>query len=332
MFPPLGGPGRRFTECRGRGAVTARDRLAVVGAVALALVVGVVPLGRVPAPAPAAGEIYNLDGHFTDAHNDLVWDPNFLPGFGVAPGVHINWSAPTGGPGVLDYYVGPWANGNVAAYPHFAVGPQAFNFVEVPRTQVFRSPAWGDFERVDQGFRACAVNLGNVTVNASAALHPVYVGMPVAGTDWTVRFPLLWSAPTYPTADPVGAELTLVATLALPPLPGTLGARLVYVNLVLWSSAPAPLGVGAAPGAPTEGDVGSGTFAYDQLPPTGANRTYAVDLSSYLGATLTGLGLPVADALLSYVYLNAGGYNAHLHLAIPWLELWGPSGLCADAP
>lgn len=305
-----------------------RGALAIAGAVTLALLAGLAPLWLVPAPSATRSAVYNLDPAFGDPNNDLVWDPNFIPGFAGTPGVHLTWTDPAGGPGTIDYFVGPWPNASVAGYPHFAVGPQAFNFLEVPRTQVFRSPAWGDYGEVRQGFAPCAVNLGNVTVNASAAVHPIYVGLPVAQTAWTVDLPLTWAPPTFPTAYPAAGELALVATLSLPPLPGQPGARLVYVNLVLWSTPPVSAGISPVPGNPLEGDVGGGTFSLDALPAAPATRSYSVDLSTYLDATLTGLGLPIAGALLSYVYVEAAGYNVHLHVSFPSLALIGPAPVC----
>ncbi len=303
----------------------------MLGAIGLAVLVGLVPYW-VPAGAlPAARSTYNLDPAFADANNDLVWDPNFIPGFAVTPGVHINWSDPVGGPGTIDYYVGPWANATVAPYPHFTVGPQAFNFVEVPRTQGFRSPQWGDFETVRSGFLPCAVNLGNYTVNATQAIHPVYIGMPVAGVNWTLTVPLTWDAPEFPTTGPVSGAFALGATLALPPLPGAPGARLVYTNLILWDAGPIAPSIAPVVGGASGGDVGQGTFPLAPLLGASTSRTVTVDLEAYLVATLKGLGLPVSSALLSYVYLEVSGYNVHLHLAFGGLDLEGPSGLCGPS-
>ncbi len=307
-----------------------RRSFALVGAVALAVLVGLVP-SWVPAPPAAPPRAtYNLDPAFSAANNDLVWDPNFIPGFGQAPGVHVQWTDPKGGPGTIDYYVGPWTNGSVAPYPHFTVGPQAFNFAEVPRTQVFRSPQWGDYQSVQEGFLPCAVNLGNYTVNATQAVHPVYIGLPVAGVNWTVTVPIDWSAPVESAAGPVSGAFAIGATIALPALPGALGARLVYTNLILWDAAPVTESVVPIAGASSGGDVGQGTFPLLPLLGPATTRTYTVGLSSYLASTLEGLGLPISSALLSYVYLETSGYNVHLHVSFGGLDLTGPTGLCAS--
>ncbi len=274
---------------------------------------------------------YNLNPAFSELNNDLVWDPNFLPGFAGTPSVHINWSAPQGGPGTIDYYVGPWANASVAPYPHFSVGPQAFNFVEIPRTQVYRSPAWGDYDRVQQGFVPCAVNQGNLTVNASQAAHPVYVGMPEQGVDWKVEFTLGWTDPEPTAGLPISGRVALTTTTTLPPLPGQSGARLVYSQLVLWSDTPVAQSISEAPGGTTEGAIGIGVFPVAQLTSSTIERTFSIDLSPFLGATLTGLGLASPGALLSYVYLEVGGYNLHFRLHVDNLFLTGPTSLCGSS-
>jgi len=281
---------------------------------------------------PSSGRsVYNLDPAFTQANNDLVWDPNTEPGFAATPGLHLNWSDPPGGPGAIDYYVGPWANGSVGPYPHFGVGPQAFNFVEVPRTQVYRSPAWGDYTDVEQGFSSCAVNQGNLTVTAAQAVHPVYVGMPEQGVDWQVQFTLDWT-PAVPTAGlPDSGRVAFTTTTTLPPLPGQLGARLVYSQLVLWSSDPVAESIAPAPAGTEQGSIGIGVFPADQLPDVPVARTYSLDLSPFLADTLTGLGLSSQGALLSYVYLETDGYNVRLHLDLRDLYLTGPTGLCGSS-
>ncbi|HZY91732.1 MAG TPA: hypothetical protein VFG07_03020 [Thermoplasmata archaeon] len=275
--------------------------------------------------------VYNLAPTFRDAHNDEIWDPNFLPGFNGTPGVHINWSDPFGGPGVLSYYVGPWTNGSVAAYPHFGVGPQAFNFVEVPRTQVFRSPEWGDYQNVRQGFQACAVNLGNYTVNPTQALHPVYIGMPEDGVDWSVQLALHWNLPVVTAGLPVDARFELVTTTTLPALSANTTPRLVYTEFVLWSAASSiALASRSLPQSePAASDVaGDVSFTLDSLPSASVDRTYVIPISSYLDQTFNRLGLSPEGALLSYVYLSAAGYNVHLSTSISGLWLESPSSLC----
>jgi hypothetical protein len=275
--------------------------------------------------------VYNLDTSFSAANNDLVWDPNTEPGFQATPNLHLNWSDPQGGPGTIDYYVGPWANSSVAAYPHFGIGPQAFNFVEVPRTQVYRSPTWGDYGSVEQGFASCAVNQGNLTVSAAQAPNPIYVGMPEQGVDWQVQFTIDWTPAVINAGLPDSGRVALTTTTTLPPLPGQVGARLVYSQLVLWSSNTTAESITPAPAGTEQGSVGIGVFPFDQLPSTPVERSYSVDLSPFIDATLAGLELESPDALLSYVYLEVDGYNVHLRLDLRDLYLTGPSNLCGSS-
>ena len=297
----------------------------------LAVLAGLLPLGASPTGSAPALHVYNLAPAFGDPRNDEIWDPNFIPGFNGTPGVSINWSAPLGGPGVLSYYVGPWANGSVASYPHFVVGPQAFNFVEVPRTQVFRSPHWGDYEQVRQGFLSCAVNLGNYTVNTSAALHPIYIGMPESGVDWSVRLSIHWNPAVQTPGVPADARFELVTTTTLPALGPYSYPRLVYTEMVLWSTdgLVTALGGGAAPAVHPASDVaGDSTFTLDQLPNAAVDRSYDVPVSTFISSTLSSLGLPAGGALLSYVYLSAAGYNTHISASINGLWLGAPQQLC----
>jgi hypothetical protein len=275
--------------------------------------------------------VYNLDPSFAAVNNDLVWDPNTEPGFAATPNLHLNWSDPTGGPGTVDYYVGPWANASVASAPHFGIGPQAFNFVEVPRTQVYRSPTWGDYQNVEQGFESCVVNQGNRTVTAAEAPNPVFVGMPENGVDWRASFTLDWTPANATPGLPDSARVALTTTTALPPLPGQIGARLVYSQIVLWSSAPTSESITPAAPGTEQGSIGLGVFPLDQLPPNDVQRSYSIDLSPILAATLSGLALDGRDALLSYVYLEADGYNVHLHFDVRDLYLTGPSDLCGSS-
>lgn len=319
----------RALRRRSRAAGSAGGVAAIVAAT-FTLIAGALPLLVAEAHATPGLRIYNLDPTFGDPVNDAVWDPNFLPGFNGTPGVHIGWSDPLGGPGTLTYFVGPWANGTVAPYPHFAVGPQAFNFEEVPRTQVFRSPGWGDYLAVHQGFLPCAVNLGNYSVNASAALHPIYIGMNESGTNWTLRLNLHWNAPVAAPGLPADAQFEIVVTTTEPALgPGTY-PRLVYTELLLWSSAPTSPVAGRPLGgvSPASDVVGHRSFTVDQLPSAPTNRQYTIPLSTYLAATLSSLGLPTGPALLSYVYLSAAGYNTHLSVSISGLWLESPANLC----
>lgn len=304
-----------------------------VGAALLAGLLALPVLLLPPAtnPLAAGSRVYNLDPAFTDANNDLVWDPNFIPGFNGTPGVQINWSAPTGGPGSISYYVGPWTSPTTAAYPHFVVGPQAFNFVEVPRTQVYRSPAWGDYASVRQGFLPCAVNLGNYTVDPTQALHPVYIGMNESKGAWYVRLNLQWSAPLVDTRYGADGKFELVTTTTLPPAAPGGYPRLVYTELVLWNWGPpgaASLLTTSLPKSASSDVAGDVAFNVTQLQPTTFRQSLWVPLSPYLTETLGRLGLSASGALLSYVYVSTAGFNIAMHVALGGLWLMGPSGAC----
>jgi hypothetical protein len=296
----------------------------------LTVVAAVLITSPFSSPAVNGRSTFNLDPTFSASNNDLVWDPNTEPGVNSTPGLHVNWSDPTGGIGSIDYYVGPWSNGSVAPLPHFAVGPQAFNFVEVPRTQQYRNASWGDYQRVEQGFRACAVNQGDLTVGAAQAVNPIYVGMPEQGVDWGLAFTIDWTPAVVATGLPALGLVALTATTTLPPLPGQPGARLVYTQLVIWASSPAPE-LFTRSGNGSDGPVGVGEFPVDQLPNVSVQRAYTLDLSPYLSTTLTELGLGQSGALLSYVYLETDGYNVHLRLDLRDLYVTGPTDLCGSA-
>jgi hypothetical protein len=271
------------------------------------------------APLPSVRP-YNLDGGFQFRNNDAVWDPNFVPGFVAYPNASVGWSDPTGGPGAVDYFVG--STSVPPTLPHLAVGPQAFNFQEVPRTQVYRSPAWGDYRWVAAGFNACAVNLGNVTVDPAQAVHPIYVGMPETGVDWTLSWTMTWEGASVASGPAVGS-VSVVATTAVPDPARPGGGLLLYTQLVLWS-----LGIPSAPPLAAAGDVAS--FPLPGIPAQGAPvvRSFDVDLSSYLARTLQELGVNGSAALLSYVYVSVGGVNVHIRFALSTLTLNGPSSLC----
>jgi hypothetical protein len=309
-------------------AAPRRDRpspavVAAVAAFAVVLLTAGLGFRFAPSPPPASVRPYNLDGGFQFHNNDAVWDPNFVPGFLAYPNASVGWSDPTGGPGAVDYLVG---SATVpSTLPHLAVGPQAFNFQEVPRTQVYRSPAWGDYRSVAEGFNACAVNLGNVTVDPSQAVHPIYVGMPEAGVDWTVSWTIAWDGVTV-LRGPAAGSVSVVATSVVPDPARPGGGVLLYTQLVLWSlGIPSPTSI---PAAGATGDVAS--FPLPGLPTQGGPvvRSFEVDLSSYLARTMQQLGTNGSAALLSYVYVSVAGVNVHVRFNLTTLSLNGPTSLC----
>ncbi|MCI4353255.1 MAG: hypothetical protein L3K14_07740 [Thermoplasmata archaeon] len=308
--------------------MTGRWPLAVLG---IAILLAASLPEAIPPGPTAAVSIYNRDPGLTGPDNGPIWNPNYLPGFNSSLPARIQWSAPTGGPGVVDYLVGPLSSPpSTALAPHFAVGPQVFGFTEVPRTQVFREPSWGDYNQVQSGFVPCAVTVGNTTLTPTEAVVPQYVGLPESAGDWRIDFSLDWSAPAPLPGLPAWGFVGLVATTTLPPLSTGGGARLVGTELGLWtgnSVAPgATSGIGVDIGGGIVGDV---IFPIDQLPNGNVSRSYSIDLSPLLSKTFTTLGVSGAGGVLSYTYFLVAGYNYHVRVAIHNLLVQGPSSLCS---
>jgi len=284
----------------------------------------------IPAGSTSALSTYNRDARLIGPDNGPIWDPNYLPGFNTSLPAHIQWSAPSRGPAVLDYLVGPLAlPPSAASSPHFAVGPQVFDFTEVPRTQVFRQPSWGDYNQVQSGFVPCAVTVGNTTLTPTEEEVPQYVGLPESAGDWRVDLSLGWSAPVPLAGLPASGFVALVATTTLPPLSTGGGARLVYTQLGLWTGNRTAQGAAAGVGVDYGGGiVGSATFSIDQLPNGNVSRNYSIDLSPLLSKTFALLGISGAGGVLSYTYFLVAGYNYHLRATIDSLLVQGPSSLC----
>lgn len=308
-------------------------RLATALALA-ALLVSVIALPQVNdvGSPPGPPYTYNVDPYLSQPNNDQVWDPNFVPGFPSEPQARILWQDPAGGPAQLSYLVGPLASApNATDAPHFAVGPQTFNFVEVPRTQVFRSPSWGDYHYVQEGFLPCAVNAGNVTPNATEALHPLYLGMPETGVDWQLQVGLGWVGAHPLPGLPYAGSLAIDLTTTLPASSSDPYPSLVYTDLLLWQGASGGSPTSARAGAVATNSTRGGTvtFVLDDLSAaTPEARSYDVDLSNYLGWTLGRLGLDPSGALLSYTYLSASGYNVQVQASLSSWSLESSSRLC----
>lgn len=302
---------------------------AVVG---IALLLGAsAPLAFSGGPLPG-GVIVNLDPRLDEPSNGPIWDPNYIPGFNASLPVSIRWAAPEGGPATIDYLVGPVSSPPPASLaPHFAVGPQVFSFVEVPRTQAFRDPSWGDYQAVQSGYVPCAITVGNSTLTPAEEVQPQYVGIPESAGDWGIELAIDWFPPTQLSGLPASGFVALVATTALPPLFTGGPARLITTQLELWSGTTS--GLSLAPGTSVEGNAAGfdgETFPVDQLPNTTISRSYALDLSAYLTRTFSELGLSQDGGLLTYTYLVVGGYNTRIQLAIHNLSLVGPGSICSS--
>src|SRR5712692_8668996 len=140
---------------------------------------------------PPGFAVSNLDPNLNSPYNNEIFDPNFIPGFLAGlTNTSIEWR--TGmGYAKIGYSIGPWSQVEFSV-PHFAMGPQCCNFVEVPHTQQFRLPDWGDYYYVRAGFGPLGVNVENFTATFGAPSS--YVGLRT-DWNWTVSLSLDWSQP-----------------------------------------------------------------------------------------------------------------------------------------
>ena len=260
---------------------------------------------------PPSGYLaYNLDPTLTNTtENGLIFDPNFIPGFQIGlPNTSISWSTGVGY-GKIGYWIGPWDHIHQQV-PHLAVGPQNSNFIEIPRTQQFRMPSWGDYYYVKAGFTYPGVNIPNY--NASFALkEPIYVGLR-NDWQWIVRFSLDWKPPELLNHQNEWAAIGLVATQYVPSAP----TKLIYTIVDFWMDANSSTfdktnvinqeNFSLIRTGPT-----SATFHPIQLATTG-NLTVSLNLTRYCQETLRLLGFSDSQPnppVISYTFLNVEGYN-----------------------
>ncbi|MDV3278138.1 MAG: hypothetical protein LYZ69_06700 [Nitrososphaerales archaeon] len=277
---------------------------------------------------PSGFQASNLDPNINSPLNNQIYDPNFIPGFEMGlQNVSIGWRTGNGY-AKIGYSVGPWARSE-STIPHLAVGPQCCNFFEVPHTQQFRLPAWGDYYYVRAGFGPPGVNVQNYTTNFGV---PAYVGLRT-DWNWTVSLALNWTEPILLNRGNEWAAVGIVATQYVPSLPG----KLAYTEVNFWmdpnSSSvvkPYPDGVSRAVSPPN-----LVTYHPLQLSQSG-NLTVTLDMSAYLRDTLQSLGLTTQGSeppVISYVYLNVEGYNVRWDSTLWWLGVMAPSqGGQAGAP
>ncbi len=255
--------------------------------------------------APAGYVVSNIDPTLNSTLNNQIYDPNFIPGFNAGlENLSVTWSS---GPGYarIGYMVGAWS-GQGGAVPHMAVGPQCCNFAEVPHTQQFRLPAWGDYYYVRAGLGPPGVNIQNYT--SSFGGTATYVGLRT-DWNWTVSASLDWSEPVVSAAMGHAGALGIAATQYVANATG----KLVYTLVDFWMDS-------NSSGSVVQSADGVGR---DVLPPNlvvyhpfqisgNGNRTITIDLSWYLRDTMRTLGLQASQSqppLISYVYLNIQGYN-----------------------
>jgi hypothetical protein len=256
------------------------------------------------AEAPKGYVVSNLDPTFNSTLNNEIYDPNFLPGFEAGlTNTSVSWSSGNGY-GSLAYSIGPWAHEQIGL-PHFAVGPQCCNFVEVQHTQQFRRVDWGDYYNVKAGFGPPGVNVENYTTNFSA---PAYVGLRT-DWNWSVQVSLDWRPPVLMNPSNEWGAIGIAVTQYVPSAPG----NLVYSLVNFWMD-------GNSSSTVTPSSVGDerrfvlpNLAVYYPIQITGAgNKTITVNISPYLDDTLRVLGLRNGQnqpPVISYVYLNVEGYN-----------------------
>jgi len=255
--------------------------------------------------APQGYAVSNVDPLLNSSLNNQIYDPNFIPGFDAGlQNVSVTWSSGLGY-AKIGYLVGQWS-GQGGGIPHLAVGPQCCNFVEVPHTQQFRLPSWGDYYYVRAGLGPPGVNVQNSTGTFGGPTS--YVGLRT-DWNWTVKISLDWSPPTLSRKGGGSCMIGLAATQYVAAEPG----KLVYTLVNFWmdqnsSRLVVPLqdGVSREVTPPT-------VVEYHPLQLTqNGNQTISVDLSWYLRDTLRTLGLAVSSQqppVVSYVFMNVQGYN-----------------------
>ncbi len=246
----------------------------------------------------------NLDPELRGPHNNEIYDPNFIPGFSVGlPNTSIDWSTGVGF-AKIGYSVGPWKH-DQWAIPHFAMGPQCCNFVEVPHTQQFRLPNWGDYYYVRAGFGPPGVNVENYTSTFGQSVP--YVGLDTK-PDWTVRISLNWSLPQSLNPANEWAALGITVTQYVPGSPG----QLLYTLVNFWMDQNSSKSL--SPSGALAGTIsGKELVVYHpvQLQREG-NQTVSVDISPYLSDTIKELNISTDSQrppIISYVYMNVEGYN-----------------------
>lgn len=272
---------------------------------------------------PPGYSVSNLDPEFSfnSTYNNQIYDPNFLPGFQAGlTNTMVSWSSGTGY-GNLEYSIGPWMHEEGGGIPHFAVGPQCCNFVEVPHTQQFRQVDWGDYYYVRAGLGLPGVNVQNYTAVFGAPT--TYVGLRT-DWDWKVQLSLKWADPVMMSSSNEWGAIGIDTTQVVPSAP----SKLVYTLINFWM-APNSSSIFASASRNGRWVQGSNLVTYHPLQlATGGNQTITIDISPYLDDTLQALGLNQSQnqpPLISYVYLNVEGYNFEWNASLWSFELLTPT-------
>ncbi len=246
----------------------------------------------------------NLDPNLNSASNNQIYDPNFLPGFNAGlTNTSVTWNTGNGFAD-LGYTIGPWAGQESAGIPHFAVGPQCCNFVEIPHTQQYRRVEWGDYYYVKAGLASPGVNVENYTTDFS---RPADVGLRT-DWDWKVQVSMNWKPPIMMNPSNQWGAIGISVTQYVPAVSGNLVSTLINFWMDDNGSKYVPLEPDAS-----NPQVGSNVVTYHPLQVTEkGNITLTLDISPFLQDTLNALGVHTDQnqpPVISYVYLNMEGYN-----------------------
>ncbi len=254
---------------------------------------------------PPGHALSNLDPTFNSTYNNEIYDPNFLPGFEAGlTNTNVSWSSGNGY-GNLGYSVGPWTYEEGDGIPHFAVGPQCCNFVEVPHTQQFRRIDWGDYYNVRAGLGSPGINVENYT--ATFGGPTTYVGLRT-DWDWKIQLSLKWGNPVMMNSSNEWGAIGIDTTQVVPSAPG----ELVYTLINFWMDSNSS-SIFAASSRDGRWAGASNLVTYHPVQiARGGNETITVDISPYLEDSLQALGLKQSQnqpPVIAYVYLNVEGYN-----------------------
>jgi hypothetical protein len=270
---------------------------------------------------PNGYSVSNLDPTFNSTYNNEIYDPNFLPGFEAGlTNTDVSWTSGNGY-GSLGYSVGPWTHEEGNSIPHFAVGPQCCNFVEVPHTQQFRQVDWGDYYYVRSGLGSPGINVENYTAVFGGPV--TYVGLRT-DWDWKVQLSLKWGNPSMMNSSNEWAAIGIDTTQVVPSAPG----ELVYTLINFWMDSNSS-GVFAASSRDGRWVGASNLVTYHPVQIAGGgNETITVDISPYLEDTLQALGLTQYQSqppLITYVYMNVEGYNFGWNTTLWSFQLMSPT-------
>ncbi len=254
---------------------------------------------------PPGSQVSNLDPSIDSPYNNQIYDPNFIPGFDAGlQNFSIDWRTGNGY-AKIGYSIGPWSHAG-STIPHFAMGPQCCNFVEVPHTQQFRKPSWGDYHYVRAGLGPPGINVENYTALFGAP--STYVGLRT-DWNWTISMALNWSEPVTLNPSNEWAAIGIAVTQNVPSAPGSL----VYTLVNFWMDENSSRSLTRSEGGVPLAVSGKNLVTYHPIQLKGAgNATVSINLSPFLSDTMRRLNLTTTEAqppLINYVYLNVEGYN-----------------------